>query len=195
MLPQIVSQNLRGRVPRVERNACERRAARLRTTRGTRKPVRPRAQLGRVRKERFDARHAQLGDCSARPRSRRRSCAGWANRTRGQARSRSPAVRSRRPTAFAKARSTCRARTARYEDLLADADVDAIYVALPHPLHAEWAIKSLRAGKHVLCEKPFTVNYAAQAMAVAEAARAANRFVMEAFMYRCHPQTQAGSSS
>ena len=76
-----------------------------------------------------------------------------------------------------------------YEALLADPDVDAIYVALPHPLHAEWAIRALRAGKHVLCEKPFTVN-AAQAMAVVEAAREAKRFVMEAFMYRCHPQTR-----
>lgn len=75
-----------------------------------------------------------------------------------------------------------------YEELLADKEIDAIYVSTPHPLHAEWAIKALRAGKHVLCEKPFTVN-SAQAMAIAETAKIHSRFVMEAFMYRCHPQT------
>ncbi len=79
-------------------------------------------------------------------------------------------------------------RHATYEELLADAGVDAVYISTPHPWHAEWSIKALRAGKHVLCEKPFALN-AAQAMAVHEEATLANKLVMEAFMYRCHPQT------
>jgi predicted dehydrogenase/aryl-alcohol dehydrogenase-like predicted oxidoreductase len=76
-----------------------------------------------------------------------------------------------------------------YEDLLADSGVDIIYVAGPHQIHAEWAIKAARAGKHVLCEKPIAVNHA-QAMAIIDAAETAGVFVMEAFMYRCHPQTE-----
>lgn len=88
---------------------------------------------------------------------------------------------------FAKDHNIARAYGS-YEELLADRDLDAIYVSTPHPLHAEWAIKALRAGKHVLCEKPFAVN-SAQAMAVHEAAKIAGKLVMEAFMYRCHPQT------
>ena len=75
-----------------------------------------------------------------------------------------------------------------YENLLADPKVDAIYVSTPHPYHAEWSIKAIRAGKHVLCEKPFALN-AAQTMAVLEAAELAGVTVMEAFMWRCHPQT------
>jgi predicted dehydrogenase/aryl-alcohol dehydrogenase-like predicted oxidoreductase len=75
-----------------------------------------------------------------------------------------------------------------YEALLADAEVDAIYVSTPHPHHAEWTIKALRAGKHVLCEKPFAVNQF-QAHAMIEAAAVNKRFLMEAFMYRSHPQT------
>jgi predicted dehydrogenase/aryl-alcohol dehydrogenase-like predicted oxidoreductase len=75
-----------------------------------------------------------------------------------------------------------------YEALLADKNVDAVYVSTPHPMHAEWAIKSLRAGKHVMLEKPFTLNHA-QAMAVIEEATLANKAVMEAFQWRCHPQT------
>ena len=74
-----------------------------------------------------------------------------------------------------------------YEALLADAEVDAVYISTPHPMHAEWAIKAAEAGKHILCEKPLTVNHA-EAMAVVEAARANDVFLMEAFMYRCHPQ-------
>ena len=77
-----------------------------------------------------------------------------------------------------------------YDDLLADADVQAVYIATPHPMHAEWAIKAAEAGKHILCEKPLTLNHA-EAMAVVEAARAHNVFLMEAFLYRCHPQTAA----
>lgn len=75
-----------------------------------------------------------------------------------------------------------------YEALLADKDVDAVYICPPHPLHAEWAIKAIRAGKHVLVEKPFTLNHP-QAMAVLEQAELSNKAVMEAFQWRCHPQT------
>ncbi len=81
--------------------------------------------------------------------------------------------------------STCHAS---YEAMLADKNVQAVYIAVPHPLHAQWAIRFADAGKAVLCEKPFAINgYEAQAMQ--EAARRNNTFMMEAFMYRCHPQT------
>ena len=75
-----------------------------------------------------------------------------------------------------------------YDALLADADVEAIYLATPHPEHAEWAIKAAAAGKHLLCEKPAALNHA-EALAMVEAARRAGVLFMEAFMYRCHPQT------
>lgn len=75
-----------------------------------------------------------------------------------------------------------------YESLLADEAVEAVYISTPHPMHAEWGVKAARAGKHILCEKPLTLNYP-EAMAVVEAARANDVFLMEAFMYRCHPQT------
>jgi len=75
-----------------------------------------------------------------------------------------------------------------YESLLADDAVEAVYISTPHPMHAEWAIKAAEAGKHILCEKPLALNHA-EAMAVVEAARANDVFLMEAFMYRCHPQT------
>jgi len=79
-------------------------------------------------------------------------------------------------------------RYSSYEALLADDSVDAVYVSTPHPMHAEWAIKSAEAGKHILCEKPLALNHP-EAMAVTEAALANDVFLMEAFMYRCHPQT------
>jgi predicted dehydrogenase/aryl-alcohol dehydrogenase-like predicted oxidoreductase len=75
-----------------------------------------------------------------------------------------------------------------YEALLADAEVDAVYIATPHPMHAEWVLKAAEAGKHILCEKPISMNHA-EAMAMVEAARRHDVFLMEAFMYRCHPQT------
>ena len=75
-----------------------------------------------------------------------------------------------------------------YDALLADGSVDAVYIATPHPMHAEWAIKAAEARKHVLCEKPLTINHP-EAMAVVEAAHRNGVFLMEAFMYRCHPQT------
>jgi predicted dehydrogenase/aryl-alcohol dehydrogenase-like predicted oxidoreductase len=76
-----------------------------------------------------------------------------------------------------------------YEEMLKDPEVEAVYVATPHPMHAEWAIKCAEAGKHILCEKPLTIN-AATAMAVIEAARRNDVFLMEAFMYRCNAQTK-----
>ncbi|MSR64404.1 MAG: oxidoreductase [Verrucomicrobiae bacterium] len=75
-----------------------------------------------------------------------------------------------------------------YEALLADPDVEAVYIAPPHPMHVEWAIKAAEAGKHILCEKPIGINHA-EAMAIIEAARRNDVFLLEAFMYRCHPQT------
>jgi predicted dehydrogenase len=76
-----------------------------------------------------------------------------------------------------------------YEALLADPDVDAIYNPLPNGLHAEWTLAALDAGKHVLCEKPFTSN-ATEAEAVAAKAASTGLVVMEAFHYRYHPLAQ-----
>ena len=75
-----------------------------------------------------------------------------------------------------------------YEALLADPDIDAIYIAVPHPGHAQWAIRAAEAGKHVLCEKPLALT-AFEADAMFHAARKAGTFLGEAFMYRLHPQT------
>lgn len=75
-----------------------------------------------------------------------------------------------------------------YEALLADPDIDAIYIATPHPQHAPWAIKAAEAGKHVLCEKPMGLT-AREAEAMFAAARKAGTFMGEAFMYRLHPMT------
>ncbi|GAA1980168.1 aldo/keto reductase [Microbacterium pumilum] len=75
-----------------------------------------------------------------------------------------------------------------YDDLLADPNVEAVYVSTPHPQHAEWIIRAARAGKHILSEKPAALTFA-QAEAAITAARENDVFFMEAFMYRCHPQT------
>ena len=76
-----------------------------------------------------------------------------------------------------------------YEALLADPEVQAVYVATPHPHHAAWAIRAAEVGKHLLVEKPLAMSQP-EAQAVIEAAVAHNVFLMEAFMYRCHPQTR-----
>jgi predicted dehydrogenase len=75
------------------------------------------------------------------------------------------------------------------EALLADPNVEAVYVATPHPFHAESVVAALQAGKHVLCEKPMGMNLA-EVEAMQSAARDHGRTLMEAWMYRCHPQTQ-----
>lgn len=74
-----------------------------------------------------------------------------------------------------------------YATLIADPDVDIVYVALTNDAHAEWSIGALDAGKHVLCEKPMALT-AAEVAAMAEAARRNNRLLLEAFSYRFHPQ-------
>ena len=77
-----------------------------------------------------------------------------------------------------------------YEELLADAEIDAIYNPLPNHLHVPWSIKAIEAGKHVLCEKPIALT-TAEAQTLADAAKQHPQLkVMEAFMYRHHPQWQ-----
>jgi predicted dehydrogenase len=73
-----------------------------------------------------------------------------------------------------------------YHKLIADPDLDAVYNPLPNGLHGRWTRAALAAGKHVLCEKPFTAN-AAEAREIAELAAQSDRVVMEAFHYRYHP--------
>ena len=76
---------------------------------------------------------------------------------------------------------------ASYEALLDDDEIEAVYIPLPNSLHAEWAIRALEAGKHVLCEKPLGVT-SDEVRRIRAASEQANRWVMEAFMYRFHPQ-------
>ncbi|GAA4558226.1 Gfo/Idh/MocA family oxidoreductase [Planotetraspora kaengkrachanensis] len=73
-----------------------------------------------------------------------------------------------------------------YEALIADSSIDAVYNPLPNALHAEWTLRALEAGKHVLCEKPLASNEP-EAVSVAEAADKSGLVVMEAFHYRYHP--------
>jgi predicted dehydrogenase len=73
-----------------------------------------------------------------------------------------------------------------YEQLVDDPELDAVYIPLPNGLHGQWTVKALAAGKHVLCEKPFTAN-AAEAEQVAKTAAGSGLVVMEAFHWRYHP--------
>ncbi len=75
---------------------------------------------------------------------------------------------------------------ATYDELLADPEINAVYIPLPNSLHERWTVRALEAGKHVLCEKPFASN-AAEAEHMAEAARQSGLVLMEAFHYRYHP--------
>ena len=77
-----------------------------------------------------------------------------------------------------------------YDALLESGAVDVVYVSLPNHLHAEWTVRALERGVHVLCEKPFALT-TADVDRMAAAARANGRVLAEAFMYRHHPQTKA----
>lgn len=93
-----------------------------------------------------------------------------------------------RAEAYARERAIPRAHGS-YEALLADPEVDAVYVALPNALHFEWTMRALAAGKHVLCEKPFSRDPERVEEAFA-AARAAGLVLMEAYMWRHNPLTR-----
>jgi predicted dehydrogenase len=98
------------------------------------------------------------------------------------------AVASRSPdraAAFAQRHRIPRAYGS-YRDLLADSDVEAVYISTPNSLHVEWSLEALNAGKHVLCEKPLTRSEA-DAKLLVGAARSAERALVEGFMYRHNP--------
>ena len=107
----------------------------------------------------------------------------------GSVRGRMQAVASRdatRASAFAAEHGIPRAFGS-YEALLADPDVDVVYVALPNHLHATWTVRALEAGKHVLCEKPLALSVH-EVDGIVEAAARNGRIAVEAFMYLHHPQ-------
>jgi D-xylose 1-dehydrogenase (NADP+, D-xylono-1,5-lactone-forming) len=92
-----------------------------------------------------------------------------------------------RAASYARDRGIARAY-GNYADLLADDDVEAVYISLPNSLHVEWTRRALEAGKHVLCEKPLS-RRARDVEAAFDAAKSADRLLMEAFMWRHNPQT------
>ena len=75
-----------------------------------------------------------------------------------------------------------------YDELLADPDVEAVYIPLPNSMHCDWSVRALEAGKHVLCEKPMS-RHPADVEAAFDAAERTGRLLTEAFMYRHNPQT------
>ena len=77
-----------------------------------------------------------------------------------------------------------------YEELLNDPDVDAVYIPLPNHLHVQWAIRALEAGKHVLCEKPIGISFEEAQQLLNVSKQKPHLKIMEAFMYRFHPQWQ-----
>ena len=94
-----------------------------------------------------------------------------------------------RAEAFAREHGIDRAHGS-YEELLADPEVDAVYISLPNSLHVEWTLRAIEAGKHVLCEKPFD-RRPEEVQRAFDAAERAGLVLMEAFMWRHHPQTRA----
>ena len=76
-----------------------------------------------------------------------------------------------------------------YEEMLSSGEIDAVYIGLPNHLHAEWSIKSLQSGVHVLCEKPFTISLDSVDKMIT-ASQESGCVLAEAFMYRHHPQTK-----
>jgi D-xylose 1-dehydrogenase (NADP+, D-xylono-1,5-lactone-forming) len=92
-----------------------------------------------------------------------------------------------RAEAYARERGIERAYGS-YEELLADPEVEAVYISLPNSLHVEWSIRALEVGKHVLCEKPLS-RRAADVERAFDVAEESGRLLMEAFMYRHNPQT------
>jgi predicted dehydrogenase len=75
-----------------------------------------------------------------------------------------------------------------YDAMLADPDIEAVYISLPNSMHTDWSVRALEAGKHVLCEKPFS-RRATDVDRAFEVAARNDRLLMEAFMYRHNPQT------
>ncbi|HEX9013569.1 MAG TPA: Gfo/Idh/MocA family oxidoreductase [Anaerolineaceae bacterium] len=116
--------------------------------------------------------HAVIGPLQ---RSQRNALLGVASRDRARA------------EAYAAQESIPRAYGS-YEEMLADPEIDVVYVSLPNGLHAEWAVRAAQAGKHVLCEKPLAVTLE-QVDAIIAAAHENHVVIAEAFMYRHHPQT------
>ena len=92
-----------------------------------------------------------------------------------------------RATAFARDMGIAHVH-ASYDALLADPDVDAVYVPLPNSHHAQWSIRAVNAGKHVLCEKPLAAT-AVEARAMFAAAAKNGVYLVEAYPYRAQPQT------
>ena len=77
-----------------------------------------------------------------------------------------------------------------YQELLADPDIDAVYLPLPNALHCEWAARAMEAGKHVLCEKPLCLSIE-EIDQLRQVRDATGRHIEEAFVYRNHPQWAA----